>query len=266
MENHCETGRYSGNGIDISDNLHELLTMSHEPLITYDYGQIQPEITDVFEPRNISDEDLAELSRIYNGLLHHEIPAAYPKDISRAWKSELLKAGLDRYKFIENGSFALISNDWVKPLSEWIGNRKCLEIMSGTGMLSRSLQDFNVSIRATDDFSWKFDDNTWITESSQWCCVEKFDCISAIQRYGVDVDIIICSWPYINDIAYQSLLKMRSINPDCVMIYIGEDKGGCTASEEFFKAVEIVKDPEFKRAITEFKHWYNISDYPYLLK
>ena len=33
--------------------------------------------------------------------------------------------------------YCLLAYDWIGPLAEWIGQRKCLEIMCGSGALSR---------------------------------------------------------------------------------------------------------------------------------
>ena len=42
------------------------------------------------------------------------------------------------------------------------------------------------------------------------------------------------SWPYMDDTCYKAYKMMKEINPNCLMIYIGESIGGCTACDEFF--------------------------------
>jgi len=39
---------------------------------------------------------------------------------------------------------------------------------------------------------------------------------------------------------YDALIKMREVNSYCKLIYIGEYKGGCTASDKFFDAVQFL--------------------------
>jgi len=59
------------------------------------------------------------------------------------------------------------------------------------------------------------------------------------------MNFIIVSWPpYGEPICYDALLKMRKINPDCRMIFIGEDYGCCTADDKFFETALQCKEYE----------------------
>lgn len=92
--------------------------------------------------------------------------------------------------------------------------------MSGKGTLSYVLKQEGVNIKATDDFSWsKF------TSMNTWCDIEQIDAIEAIEKYGKDMDYIIMSWCYMDNTGYKCLKKMREINPNCKMLYIGECQG-----------------------------------------
>lgn len=155
--------------------------------------------------------------------------------------------------------FTLLSEDWIKPLATWIGDRPCLEIMAGTGYLTKFLSDYGVKIKATDNYSW----NNYFRNFNN---VEKLDAIQAIEKYGKDVKFIICSWPYMDDTAYRCLLKMREVNPSCRMIYIGEWEMGCTADEKFFEAVEECQVQGFYDAVKNYSKWYGLHDAVYLLK
>lgn len=74
-------------------------------------------------------------------------------------------------------------------------------------------------------------------------------------------------WPSYNDeIAVKVLKKMREVNPSCIMIYIGEEKGGCTANDEFFTAFEKIEDESFNVANMKFQNWSLIKDQPFLIK
>ena len=97
-----------------------------------------------------------------------------------------------------------------------------------------------------------------------WVEVEKIDAISAVKKYGRETDIVILSWPFMNNTATEVLETMRSINPDCIMIYIGEGREGCTANSKFFKLAEPIEDEGFENAVKKFKQWNGIHDSPRL--
>jgi len=183
-----------------------------------------------------------------------------------AWEITYLK----RQEAIMFLGFSLIAKNWIIPLSKWIGNRKCLEIMSGQGSLSYALEQEGVSIITTDNFSWMGSGNLWKNkEGFLWKDVENIDAISAIQKYGDSIDIIICSWPPKDDnIFAKCILEMRKLNPNCLMIFIGEGYGGCTTNDLFFETAEFIEDQDFENCFNEGKYcqWFDIHDYPRLCK
>lgn len=191
-----------------------------------------------------------------------QIPESYPNSMLNSYsfgKYDL------RDKFIKQMGFSLLSLDWIIPLSKWIGNRKCLEIMSGTGSLSYALKQQGIGIKATDDFSWD-GQNNWNDQKNYWTEIENIDAVEAVKKYGKDIDIVVMSWPYMDDVAYRVLKTMRKVNPKCLMIYIGESLGGCTASDEFFDSIIEVEDKVFNETIKNYKRWWGIYDYPQLIR
>jgi hypothetical protein len=69
-----------------------------------------------------------------------------------------------------------------------------------------------------------------------------------------------------DDISYCLLMKMREVNPNLKMIYIGEI-GGATGCDEFFNAAQWIEDNLFEEAVSNFTQINcAIHDYPYLLK
>lgn len=79
----------------------------------------------------------------------------------------------------------------------------------------------------------------------------------AIQRYNVD-DVLFLNWsPYLSPMAFESL---KSKNWLCV-IYIGEDKGGCTADDNFHDYLEERYDLVSDSKIPELPHWWSIHDF-----
>ena len=206
---------------------------------------------------------------IKTALLKREIPDEYPENISEI-KLQSFKYNfyIDRFDFINISSFSLVSNKWVRPLSEYIGDKKCLEIMAGKGVLSKCLHDNGVDIIATDDYTWKWHRNRKNKSGQKlkldelWYDVEDLNCLEAIDKYGGDSDYIICSWPpYGTKVLYKALLKMREIRPKSKMIYIGENKGGCNAEIRFFnEAVFINDDIKFNEIASLYQCWPQILD------
>ena len=238
------------------------------------------------------EKDFTKMSHIIDNMkLKKRIPETYPCVVNTP--AHLLDAHTAVYElrdqFIEAGGFCLVSYDWVRKLKDTIiKDGKCLEIMAGSGMLSKALKDVGCDIIATDNKAWgefphkKF--NTWFREP--FTDVEEIDCIDAIEKYGKDVDFIIVSWAYMDDTCYRALLKMREVNPDCLMIYIGE-YGDCCADENFTEAAESFDIHWFehkkdgKEPIVEnleeiydnlvevrklYKQWYGIHDDIYIVK
>lgn len=204
---------------------------------------------------------------IINQLEHRIIPAQYPEpnnDASLGTNELGIESRIYRDLIVLNSGHAFLAEEWVQPLAKWIGNRPCLEIMAGSGALSCVLARNGVNIIATDDGSWATQYSSWF--SNPWTNVEKLNCVDAIAKYASECAIIICSWPYMDDNAYLALLEMRKVNPSAVMIYIGEEHNGVTASDLFFNTLIQVEDEEFVAAIKSYKSSYDLNDHPYLLK
>lgn len=214
------------------------------------------------------EEDLVdqnEIINIFNLLDSRTLPESYPDSFEYRWSQLPKNYGRDRYTV--NYGFSLVSMDWLRILKEKvIKDSKCLEIMAGSGMISKGLRDLGTDIIATDNYSWrggksKFFENTWTD-------VINLNADDAIVKYGKDVDFIIMSWPYMNEDAYNALILMRKMNPNCIMIYIGEDYGGCTADDKFFETLEPVESlNDVGDMISScYKRWCGIHDFLYFIK
>ncbi|HHU71144.1 MAG TPA: hypothetical protein GXZ21_03805 [Clostridiales bacterium] len=216
----------------------------------------------------LSRKQISILSKIMKMIENKEFPDNYPVFITQSSDAHIYSL---RRKVIEHMGFILISKEWIKDLSQWIGKRNYLELMSGLGALSYGLRMQGVNIIATDNYSWKETTNVensllW-NDNKMWTHVENLGALEAVKKYGRNVDIIIMSWPpYDDEIAVKVLRRMRDINPSCIMIYIGEGKGGCTANDEFFTVYQIVEDESFNEANVKFQSWPLIKDRPFLIK
>ena len=136
--------------------------------------------------------------------------------------------------------------------------------MCGSGALSYALQTCGVQVIATDSFGWEKNFSGWYERP--WMDIQQMDCLEAIRTYGPQTDLVICSWPYMDDTCHQALLEMRKANPAAQMIYIGEPSGGATASKAFFEAVEPVEDEGFREAVQEFRSAFLLKDRPMLFR
>lgn len=207
-----------------------------------------------------------EYEKIIELLERHIIPEFYPK--TEAIPLSERELGMESYAYrnaiLQNCGYALLAYEWIRPLSQWIGGRRCLEIMAGSGAFTHALSQCGVDVIATDDKSWSDPRSKWF--ASPWTEVEQLDCLQAISKYGADRQIIICSWPYMDDSAYHALLEMRKVNPGAVLLYIGEWECGATASQNFFDAALPVNDPEFDQAVVNFKQTWGMHDLPILIK
>lgn len=207
-----------------------------------------------FRSYPIDEDDLRhDTLDVLETLLNKEIPEKYKEEV-------LLNMSL-RFKVIPIQGYSLVSKDWVKPFANWIGDRKCLEIMAGKGTLSFALQSEGKSVIATDGYQWsRFDFN------NLWTDVENIDALDAIDKYGKDVDIIIMSWCYMDELGYKCLLKMREVNPDAIMIYIGEPYGGCTGSDSLYESMIEIHDKDIDNINSIYPQWMGIHDRIFLIK
>lgn len=186
------------------------------------------------------------------------IPESYPEilikdiDIVKKYRQEII--------FLQG--FSLVSMEWITPLANWIGKRKCLEIMAGLGTISFALKQCGVNVISTDDYSW----GSWINNSIKWTEVEKLDYIDSIEKYGKYVDFIIMSWCYLDNNGWLALKKMRKVNPDCLMIFIGDHKGGLIGSDMLYENMIVVPDKEIEKINLLYPTWHNINDHIYLIK
>lgn len=206
--------------------------------------------------------DISEYRPIVEKLKKHELPERYPDISSRPLNHNCLphSSMLVRDTIQQLSSFALLSYEWIRPLAQWIGARRCLEIMAGTGALAHGLATCGVNVIATDDYSWE---DRW---EGLWTDVEKLDCIAAVEKYGATTDIVICCWPYKGDEPYRSLLALRAANPQALFLFIGEQNECVNADTSFFENAIPVEDAAFDAAISNYKRYAGMHDWPVLYR
>lgn len=207
------------------------------------------------------EEDIKALEEIEN-LFSLYSDKKFPIDISDRLSdnSSVLEYRRDITKVV---GFTLITDNLLYNLSSLLYGNKCLEIMAGNGSLSKGLQDYGVDITPTDNYSMEdyFDKNMWTD-------VENIDAVDAIIKYGKDVQFVLCSWiPYYQPIGYEAIKKLYEVNPNAIFIYIGEEQGGCTADDNFFKyssEISISERIDIDNSLLEkieksLKNWHGIN-------
>ena len=200
---------------------------------------------DVFYPI----EEITHIAKdiITNKTIYHSLP--------------IFKNRMYREAFIYLWGWTVLTLDWIKPLADYLKGKKCLEVMSGTGGLAYALRQQGIDIIATDNYSRERDNNhIW------WLEPERLHAPTAVKRYGKEVDYIIMSWcEYKDNICVEVLKTMRNVNPNCILIEIGED-AGCTGVPKFYNTAQYIEDPAFDTVVSAYQKWQFIYDRPKLLK
>ena len=137
--------------------------------------------------------------------------------------------------------FPLLNKELIETLSDVIGNKRVLEVASGSGFVSKYLSDAGVNIRATDICYWDWKKsigkNPRPLEFLKDHPIELIDGISAIEKYKDETDMVLMTWPPLGSSFAANVLN------DCIkyklpLIYCGEDWGGCTADDDFFELAD----------------------------
>lgn len=206
----------------------------------------------------ITEDDIKNIEKIFAEsieLIETYEKKEFPDNINNELLQNIFLSIELRNILIRLIGYVPLDKMFLNSLAEFIGGKKCLEVLAGKGSLAKGLKDNGVDIIATDNYSW----NNTLDMSDTWTSVEKIDCLDAIIKYGKDVDYIICSWIPMGDIGYKILKTMNDVNPECKMIVIGEDDGGCTANSKFFNHIMEVPDT-YHIVNKHFKSWSGIYD------
>ncbi|CAM3975830.1 hypothetical protein FO499_27145 [Bacillus anthracis] len=159
---------------------------------------------------------------------------------------------------ISEGMFAHVSLDWVKPLADWIGDKKCLEVLAGRGFLAKALSEQGVTVIASDDYSLFESDDCQEAGTRKKLNIsknlkpvfdiKKEDALTAIRNYGKDSSVLIISWPYEGPMAaaiVEEFYKVVSDPDNAGVIYIGEfGRESRTANDTFFEMMEWEEDDD----------------------
>jgi hypothetical protein len=153
-----------------------------------------------------------------------------------------------RDAFVENFSWAVPSSKAIREICNFAAGELILEVGAGICFWAFLIRKAGNCIIASDNLSSheSTTDNSFIPE------MFVMDGVQAVQTHKTNV-LFMC-WPGFEDpMAVDSL---RAFTGD-KFIYIGEDRGGCTANDEFFDLLD--KDWS-KVANIDIPSWFGIYD------
>ncbi len=194
------------------------------------------------------------IEEFIDGLNNGEIPLSAPEgSCTGGWHfncEDFLKTFQARQKCNELGMWAIVFQEWVKELAKWIEHRQCLEIMAGAGWLAKALKQCGINIIATDDFSWKTKQHAKIAPVFP---ISNYEASEAI--ININADILIVSWP---PYGCHAIVKACEVwGSEKPIIYIGENQGGCNATDAFFDSFKVIQN----HSNIPLKSWNGIHDY-----
>lgn len=203
---------------------------------------------------NLKDESLSEKITVVS-----EIPEEMPKEYSHEYTTNttsfnFIDAFTLRETYVKAGMIGFVSWRWINPLVQWINGRKCLEIMAGRGWLSHALRLKGINVKSTDNFSWQGNDTLW-GNLDTLTDIENIDAVDAVEKYGFESDIVICSFPQANDTAFRALKKLYEVNPNAMFVFIGELNIDICANRDFFNHFNVINDKEFLLASDNYQSW-----------
>lgn len=152
-----------------------------------------------------------------------------------------------------DGSYIPIRYEWIDELIKLIDKRPVLEIFSGKGFLANVLRNRGkCDVIATDNFDWancgpsvklnKMTREEFLEKFSHWSetiNVNKIDCSDAIMKYHGLYDVLLMCYPPKDLAAYQALMTLKRMNPECEVIFLG-NINSC-GGKEFFEHYKFEK-------------------------
>ncbi len=127
-------------------------------------------------------------------------------------------------------SFVLLTDEFIRSLQRLCTDfTSIVELGAGVGWLGHWLCKYGIRIQAS------IDNKTWpdFPQDRYLDIVQQMDSLDYLRRHP-EVEMFILAWPQEDDLAS---CIWQALRPGQHLLYIGEDKGGCTASNIFFELV-----------------------------
>jgi hypothetical protein len=158
-------------------------------------------------------------------------------------------------------SFVLLTDEFLRSLQALCCDFKSIvELGAGIGWLGHWLGQYGVGVQAL------IDNKSWAEFSHQGYLeiVQQMDSFDYLMLHP-EVELFILSWPQEDDLAARIWQALR---PGQYLLYIGEDKGGCTADNDFFGLIhghEVVNNVTWKMK-QSFLSFDDFHDQPHLYR
>ena len=168
-----------------------------------------------------------------------------------------------REQFHQSFSWAIPSMQALEHIAAFARGSSVIEIGSGKGLWAALLKKLGLDVVATDLH----------VQKAAFCIVEKKDFRTALAQYRRRKTLLMV-WPpqqgqQGSEMAYETLLRFRGSR----LIYVGEHRGGCTATDDFFQKINWKERPggnttgkwDFVNQIV-IPRWPGIQDSCYMLQ
>lgn len=167
-----------------------------------------------------------------------------------------------RELYLEN-SFVAYNHEFMVALWELcqaLEIKRVSEVLCGTGWLSHWMKKYNIPVKHS------VDNKTWPRYNGKQFLrlVKRMDAVKHVKRCR-KVDMFVMSWPYMDPVAAE---VWKAMKPGAYLLYIGEDLGGCTADDEFFRITEgcVIETNETNMLEDAFVRFWGIHDRPVLFR
>lgn len=163
------------------------------------------------------------------------------------------------------GMWSYVNAPFAKALADYLNGAPVLEIMAGNGYISKGLRNNNANQRiyTTDSQAWTRENETG---KHPVTTIEKLDAISAIKKYGDQVDYVIMSWaPDKEKVDWDVLQLLRHDYPDVKFLVIGE-QDGATNSKKFWQEAQLSQDEGLQKVNQQLHSFDLIDEQIYLVK
>ncbi len=156
-------------------------------------------------------------------------------------------------------SFVLLTDEFIRSLQRLCTDfTSIVEIGAGIGWLGHWLSEYGTRVQTS------IDNKTWpgFPQDRYLDIVQKMDSLDYLHLHP-EVQLFILAWPEEDDMASHI---WRALRPGQHLLYIGEDRDGCTANNVFF---ELIHGHEVRNKATEemrqsFLSFDDFHDQPHL--
>jgi hypothetical protein len=226
-------------------NMSELIDPLLEPIVI----TVSPNATSVAELiseiTQFAEYPSKAVIEFYEKIFRGQIPDFLPVEVKHSYsmnsdfRSSMTSATLN-FALQSCGMFGKITKETASDIAEIVGDGILLDPMAGNGFAAKALREAGVRTVASDNHSWEISSG-----------IENLDALESLKKYGEKISHLLISWaPYTSNIDVQLLREIRKNYPHITIINIGESRGGCTGSDEFWDEADIVTDQPHVRYST----------------